>query len=154
GPRLVAVERHLRSCSQCALAFEELSRTLNAVTAPEFVEPVDDTHAIRRLIRERLESERSPLVVSGPTPHEDARRVALAWLMPLVYPWSLQALFGSARGAQEHFLFVPLAALTLMWACAGPFLAVFALNHMAVDRSARTSHRLLVAGALFAAISP
>lgn len=154
GPRLVAVERHLRSCSQCALAFEELSRTLNAVTPPEFVEPVDDTQAIRQLIRDRLKSDRSPVAVSRPIPHQDVVRIGLAWLVPLVYPWSLRALVGISRSAHEHVFFVPLAALTLMWACAGPLVAVFALNRVMADRGARISSRLLVAGALFAAISP
>jgi len=35
GPGLVAVERHLRTCAQCARAYEALARTLNAVT-PHF----------------------------------------------------------------------------------------------------------------------
>jgi len=154
GPRLVAVERHLRSCSQCALAFDELSHTLNAVTPPELVEPADDTQAIRNLIRERVKSDPWPLAVSRPVPSRDAVHIALAWLTPLVYPWSLQALVSSSRSAHDHVLFVPLAALTLLWACAGPFLAVFALNRVMVDRAARTPSRLLVAGALIAAISP
>ena len=154
GPRLVAVERHLRSCSQCALAFEELSRTLNAVTPPELAEPVDDTQAIRQLIRERLKSDRSLLAVSRPISRRDVVRIALAWLVPLVYPWSLQALVSSARSAHEHAVFVPLAALTLIWSCAGPVSAVFTLNRVMADRGARASSRLLMAGALIAAISP
>lgn len=154
GPRLVAVERHLRSCSQCALAFEALSRTLNAVTPPELVEPVDDTPAIRQLIRDRLKSDRSPFAVSRPIPHQDVVRIALAWLVPLVYPWSLQALVSSSRAAHEHVLVVPLAALTLVWACAGPLVAVFALNRVMADRGARPSSRLLITGAVIAAISP
>ncbi|HEY7189160.1 MAG TPA: hypothetical protein VH436_21530 [Vicinamibacterales bacterium] len=154
GPRLVDVERHLQSCARCARAYEGLTRTLDAVTPPEFVEPADDTLAIRQQLLDRLHGQRSARAVSHATPDVEAGRIALTWLMPLVYPWSLQALVGSARGAQEHFLFVPLAALTLMWACAGPLVAVFALNRMAADRGARTSHRLLVAGALIAAISP
>jgi succinate dehydrogenase/fumarate reductase cytochrome b subunit len=154
GSRVVAVERHLRSCWQCALAFAELSRTLNAVAPPEFVEPADDTLAIRQLIRDRLTSDRSPIAVSGPISHQDVGRIALAWLVPLVYPGSLQTLVASARSAQQHVLFVPLAALTLMWACGGPLVAVFALNRVMADGAARTSSRVLVAGALFAALSP
>lgn len=154
GQRLVAVEHHLRSCAQCAGAYAGLTRTLDAVTPPEFVEPADDTLAVRQQLLDRLRDRRSPRAVSHPRRHEEAGRVALAWLVPLAYPWSLQALFGSAQGAQEHFLFVPLAALTLIWACAGPFVAVFTLNRMAADRGARTSHRLLVGGALITAISP
>ena len=80
--------------------------------------------------------------------------MALVWLVPLLYPFSSQALFGSARLAHEHFIGMPLAVLTLMWACAGPFVAVYALNQMSVDCFERASTRLLVFGALIAAISP
>lgn len=154
GPRIVAAERHLRSCAQCARAYAGLARTLDAVTPPEFVEPADDALAIRQLIRDRLSGQPAPLGVRRWLWDGDVGVVALVWLVPLVYPWSLQTLVSSARWAQEHALFVPLAALTLIWACAGPCVAVFALNRMVADRGARTSTRLLVAGALIAAISP
>lgn len=154
GPRIVAVERHLRSCARCAGAYAALARTLNAVTPPEFVEPADDTIAFRQLIRDRLNRQPSPLAVKGPLPQREAGRAAAVWLFPLVYPWSLQALVGSARSAQDHVLFVPFAALMLIWACAGPVVAVFALHRMAGDSGARTSTRLLIAGAIVASISP
>jgi succinate dehydrogenase/fumarate reductase cytochrome b subunit len=41
-----------------------------------------------------------------------------------------------------------------MWACAGPFVAIFALNRMIVDHGERASIRVLVFGALTATISP
>jgi len=153
GPRMVAVERHLRSCAQCARAYAGLTRTLNAVTPPELVEPADDTLAIRQLIRERLSSRQSPLSAPRPMFEREAGVIAVVWLVPLLYPLSPQALFSSARWAQEHFVSIPLVALTLIWACAGPFVAALALNRVA-DRGARRSTRLLVIGALMAAISP
>ena len=155
GARIVDVERHLRSCAQCARGYEELARTLNAVTPPELVEPADDTLEIRQLIRDRLSGRVSPLVSSRPVLDQEAGVIALVWLVPLAYPWAVQALFSSGRWAQDHVAFVPLVALTLIWACAGPFLAVFALNRLAADRGReRASTRVLVAGALLAAISP
>ena len=155
APRLVAVERHLRSCAQCARVYEGLARTLNAVTPPELVEPADDSLAIRQLILDQVRGRQSPFSVSRSMFGGEAGVIALVWLVPLVYPVSLQALFGSARWAQDHVAAIPLAALSLMWACGGPFLAAFALNRMVADRSReRASTRLLLIGALMAAISP
>jgi succinate dehydrogenase/fumarate reductase cytochrome b subunit len=155
GPGLVSVERHLRTCAQCARAYEALARTLNAVTPPEYVEPADDTLTIRQMIRERLRDQSSPVGVSESVFGETWGRLALVWLVPLAYPLSLQALFRSGQWAQEHLVFIPLVAVSLLWACAGPFLAVFALNCMAADRRGqRASTRVLVAGALMAATSP
>ena len=153
GPGLATIGRHLKTCAQCARAYEALAHTLDAVTPPEYVEPIDDTPAIRQMIRARLH-EQSPPVVSRSALAETWGG-ALVWLVPLLYPWSLQALFNSGRWAQEHFVFIPLVAISLLWACAGPFLAAFALNRMAADwRGERASTRVLVAGALMAAISP
>jgi succinate dehydrogenase/fumarate reductase cytochrome b subunit len=154
GPVLATVGRHLKTCAQCARAYEALARTLDAVTPPEYVEPTDDTLAIRQMIRARLRDQ-SPPIVSRSAFGETTWAGAFVWLVPLLYPWSLQALFNSGRWAQEHFVFIPLVAISLLWACAGPFLAAFALNRMAADwRGARASTRVLVAGALMAAISP
>jgi len=143
GSRLVAVERHLQSCAQCARAYEDLARTLNAVRAPEFVEPADDTLVIRQLIRERLNGELSPLDEREPAFAVQVGVITLAWLVPLVYPLAVRALFGSGQWAQRQVAFIPLVVLALIWACAGPALAVFALNHVA-DRGARRSTRVLV----------
>ena len=155
GARMVAVERHLRSCAQCSRGYEELARTLNAVTPPELVEPADDTLEIRRLIRDRMSGRVSPRVSGLTGLEQEAGVIALVWLVLLAYPWALQALFSSGRWAQDHVAFVPLVVLTLIWACAGPFVAVFAVNRMAADRGReRALTRVLVAGALLAAISP
>jgi succinate dehydrogenase/fumarate reductase cytochrome b subunit len=155
GPNIVAAERHLRACAQCARGYEALARSLDAVTPPEFVEAPDDIWVVRQIIRDRV-GEQSHVAsafrrkgILG----EETALIALVWLVPILYPVSLQALFGSARWAQEHDIGIPLVALTLLWACAGPLLAVFALNRMALDRFERASTRVLVAGALMAAIS-
>jgi succinate dehydrogenase/fumarate reductase cytochrome b subunit len=120
GLDIVAAERHLRTCAQCARTYEALARSLNAVTAPELVD-APDMPALRSMLRGavRAPSSRWPLV--------------LVWLAPLVYPFSLRALFGSARWSEEHLAGIPLVVLTLLWACAGP---------------------LLILGALMAAVSP
>jgi succinate dehydrogenase/fumarate reductase cytochrome b subunit len=153
GPHIVAVERHLRACAQCARAYEALVRSLDAVTPPEFVEVADDLPELRQMIRDRLREQPSRFNVSRPAAQGETELIALVWLVPLLYPISLQALFSSNTWAQEHLVFVPLVALALIWACAGPFLAVFAMNRMAVDRFERASTRMLVVGALMAAIS-
>jgi succinate dehydrogenase/fumarate reductase cytochrome b subunit len=154
GPHIVAVERHLRACAKCARAYEALVRSLDAVTPPEFVEVADDLPALRQMMRDRLMEQPPRFSVSRPAAEGESGLIALVWLVPLLYPISLQALFSSNRWAQEHLVFIPLVAITLLWACTGPFLAVLALNHMAVDRFERLSARVLVVGALMAAISP
>jgi succinate dehydrogenase/fumarate reductase cytochrome b subunit len=159
GSQIVAVERHLKACAQCTHAYEALARSLDAVTPPEFVEAPDDTWALRQTIRNRVrEQSRAPYVASAFSRkwifRGETGFIALVWLVPLLYPVSLQALFRSGRWAQEHMVFIPLVALALIWACAGPFLAVLVLNRMAVDRFERPSTRVLVVGAVMAAISP
>lgn len=143
GPRIVAVESHLRSCPRCTSAYEALARTLAAVTPPEFVEADDDIAAVRRLLRDSVKAPRS-----------QPGLVALVWLVPLLYPFSSLALFGSARLAQEYVVGAPLAVLAVLWACAGPFAAVYALHRMATDSFERASTRLLVCGAAVASVSP
>jgi succinate dehydrogenase/fumarate reductase cytochrome b subunit len=154
GPRVVAAERHLTSCAQCAKAYNALARTLNAVTPPELVEAPDELPALRALLHDRSRSlaasaDASPWALPG-----EAGAIALVWLTALAYPFSLQALFGSASLTPEHAAGTPLVALTLAWACAGPFAAAVALNRMVTDGFERASTRLLVLGALMAAISP
>jgi succinate dehydrogenase/fumarate reductase cytochrome b subunit len=141
GLDIVAAERHLRTCAQCARTYEALARSLDAVTAPELVD-APGMPALRSMLRGavREPSSRWPLV--------------LVWLAPLVYPFSLRALFGSARWSEEHLAGIPLVVLTLLWACAGPLLAVLALNRMADGHGGRAPRRLLILGALMAAVSP
>jgi len=139
--RLAGARPHLESCAQCARAYESLSHTLSAVTPPEFAEAVDDLAGLRALLHERSRS-------------REAGAIALVWLTALFYPFSFQALHGSARVAEDYAAGTLLVALTLAWACAGPLVAVLALNRLAANGLQRASSRLLVLGALMAAISP
>jgi succinate dehydrogenase/fumarate reductase cytochrome b subunit len=154
GPRVVAAELHLQSCAQCAKAYNALARTLNAVTPPGLVEAPDELPALRALLHDRSRSRAAPAAEAAWALPGEAGAIVLVWLAALAYPFSLQALFGSASLAPEHAAGTPLVALTLAWACAGPFAAAVALNRLAADGFERVSTRLLVLGALMAAISP
>jgi hypothetical protein len=92
-----------------------MSTSRRAVTPPEFVEVDDDIAAVRQLLRNSMR-----------IPRWQPGLVALVWLVPVLYPLSSRALFSGARLAQEHFVGAPLALLALLWACAGPFVAVYA----------------------------
>lgn len=146
GPRLVEVERHLQTCAECAIAYQALTRTLSAVTPPEFIEtpPLDDLWALRQMLRDRAGSRARKV---------SARFVALVWLVPLLYPLSLPLIVGSGRLAQTQILAAPLVVLALAWACAGPFVAAFALNRAAVDFEWLSS-RAFAGGAMVAAATP
>jgi succinate dehydrogenase/fumarate reductase cytochrome b subunit len=154
GRRVVAAEHHLRSCAQCAQAYDALARTLNAVTPPELVEAPDELAALRALLLDRSRRPALPAAGSARALPGEAGAIALVWLTALAYPFSLQALFGSTEVAAQHAAGTPLVALTLAWACAGPFAAAVALNRMVTDGFERASTRLLTLGALMAAISP
>jgi len=142
GPEIVGIERHLRSCDQCARSLAALSRTLSAVTAPEFVEGADELPELRPFILEHLR---------GQAPRG---LIALVWLVPLLYPFSLRALFSGVQAAHDHSAAIPLVAFALMWVFAGPFVALYALNHKAVDHVDRRATRVLLFGALMATMSP
>jgi succinate dehydrogenase/fumarate reductase cytochrome b subunit len=153
GWDVVAAASHLHTCERCARAFDRLSRSLDAVTPPEFVGPIDETPALRQMLLERL---REPESVRGRSRREaspDALAVASVWLFAVLYPLSLRVLFSIAQWAQNSIA-VPLVPLMVIWACAGPLLAVQVLNRTPVDGGARASSRLLLLGALMAAISP
>ena len=145
GTRLLAAERHLQSCAHCARAFESLTRTLSAVTPPDAVEAPDDLAELRARLRRH-----SPPAASG----SEVGAIAFVWLVALVYPFSFQALYGSGRVAQDYAAGTLLVALTAIWACAGPIVATFALNRLTRNHFRGASTRLLVLGALMAAISP
>lgn len=145
GAEAVPTEGHLSACAQCADAYQALARTLDAVTPPDAVDALDatdDVAALQHAIRDRVRAQSSPGVA------------ALVWLVPLVYPFAIRALFASGQWSQTHALGVPLVALALMWACAGPLLAIAGLNRIAVDRGTRVSTRGLVVGAVMATIAP
>jgi hypothetical protein len=137
GPDIVRVERHLEACVDCARAYEGLSRTLTAVTPPAVVEPPDDSIALRRLLIEHAQG------------RESALAVVLPWIVPVLYPWAVPAIFAAAQSAHGPALVM----LALLWACAGPAIAVVAL-HGGRDRFDRLSARLRVLGAALATITP
>ena len=152
GRRTLVVERHLQSCAPCAQAYEALTRTLLAVTAPEFVDTPDDSLALRELLRGQVSGADSPTVASLRWWRSEPVAIALAWLVPALYPWSLPALFRSAQWAQQEIAGIALAVVMLLWACAGPVAAVLVL-HGVGDRFNRVSTRLRVLGAVIAAVS-
>lgn len=153
GPRIVTIERHLGTCSQCAGAYEKLALTLNAVTPPEVVED-GDIPSFGDLLRDRLRNQAVTVPASATPSSREAGWIAAVWLVPLVYPFALRALFDSAQWSRGHAVGVGFIALTLMWACAGPVIAASALKQMGTESLERAPTRLLVCGALMAAISP
>jgi succinate dehydrogenase/fumarate reductase cytochrome b subunit len=153
APETVVVERHLRSCAQCAQAYEALTRTLQAVTAPGFVDGPGDTFALRELLCAQVRRFDPPAAASLPWWRSEPGAVALAWLVPVAYPWSLPALFRSVQWAHQEFAGIAVTVVMLLWACAGPLAAALVLHRFG-DRVNRVSTRLRVVGAVMAAISP
>lgn len=154
GSRLVAAERHLRSCAHCARAYETLSRTLSSVKTPTFVDVPDELPALKQVIRDRVRERSLHRRGSDSAPRGEVGALAAVWLAALIYPFSFEALFNSARLAQEHAAGMLLVVPSLVWACGGPFLAMLVLNRVAVNRGDRAVTRLLVGGALMATITP
>jgi succinate dehydrogenase/fumarate reductase cytochrome b subunit len=152
GPDLVRAERHLETCVDCARAYEGLARTLRAVTPPDVVEAPDDTIAIRRMLLERAGDRESALMARVHAWLTEPRAIALAWLVPVLYPWAAPAIFAGARSGEPLVRGV-LVMLALLWACAGPAVAVLVMNG-ADDRFDRLFSRMRVLGAILATISP
>lgn len=152
GPDLVRAQRHLETCVDCARAYEGLARTLRAVAPPDVVEAPDDTIAIRRLLLERARDRESALLARVDTWLTEPRAIALAWLVPVLYPWAVAAIFAGAR-SEEPLVRGGLVVPALLWACAGPALAVLVMNG-ADERFDRLSSRVRVLGAILATLSP
>ena len=161
GPGMAAA-RHLEACADCARAYDALTRTLGAVTPPDFVEAPDDTVALRALLltHQRPSASRHPSTLArGALSYVEGQpvwltaptAVALVWLVPVLYPWSLTALFASAQ-ASEQLTGVARLVLAVLWACAGPLIAIFALQGIPNGVS-RVTTRLRVLGAVMATIS-
>ena len=152
GPDLVRAERHLETCVDCARAYEGLARTLRAVTPPDVIEAPDDTIAIRRMLLERGGDRESALMTRVHAWLTELRAIALAWLVPVLYPWAAPAIFAGARSGDPLVRGV-LVVLALFWACVGPAVAVLVMN-AADDRFDRLLSRVRVLGAILATISP
>ncbi|HVZ22819.1 MAG TPA: hypothetical protein VG871_17220 [Vicinamibacterales bacterium] len=153
GAEAVVAERHLQSCGRCAQAYEALTRILRAVTAPDIIAAPDDAVAFRESLRARIARSVPAFVARRTWWQRDPAAIALAWLVPVLYPWSLPAVFASAQRAHEQPAGIALTGLALLWACAGPLAAVLVLHGVA-DRFGRVSTRLRVLGAVVATISP
>jgi succinate dehydrogenase/fumarate reductase cytochrome b subunit len=151
GPEMVAVESHLQSCAQCARDYQALTRTLSVVTPPDPVEAPDDGLALRQLLQEVPRG--TPARGSAAQWRAEVGAIVVAWLVPVLYPLSLPALFSIGQRAHDHGSAAALLVLTLLWACAGPLIAIGVLHGIS-DRFDRASTRLLALGALMATISP
>ena len=152
GPGLMSAERHLETCVDCARAYEGLARTLRAVTPPDVVEAPDDTIAIRRLLLERAGDRESALMARVHAWLTEPRAIALAWLVPVLYPFAAPAIFAGTRSG-DSLVGGVMVVLGLVWACAGPALSVLVMNG-ADDRFDRLWSRVRVLGAILATISP
>jgi succinate dehydrogenase/fumarate reductase cytochrome b subunit len=153
GPEMLAVESHLQSCARCAREYEALTRTLSVVTPPEPVEAPNDGFAFRQRLGEIPRGLPARAGAGLAQWRAEAGAIFVAWLVPALYPFCLPALFSSGQWAHEHGDAAVLLVLTLLWACAGPLVAIGVLHGIS-DRFDRASTRLLALGALMATISP
>ncbi len=102
---------------------------------------------------------KSIAVASAPA---DARSRTIAapqaffvWLIPMLYPLSLSATFRSAELTRANVaLGSGLLALAIAWSVAGPVAGWLALNYLDRDELDRGRNRLVVHGALLAAVTP
>jgi hypothetical protein len=152
GRNMAAAARHLRSCAQCGQAYEALSRTLRSVTAPDAIDVPDDTRELRELLRSHARGPVSAAAGRRRWWQWEAGAIALAWLVPVLYPWVVPAIFAGTRAA-EPFVRGVLVVLALLSACAGPAVALLVMND-ADGRFDRLLSRMRVLGAILATITP
>jgi len=152
GADIVRVERHLETCVDCARTYEGLARTLRAVTPPAIVEAPDDTAAIRRLLLERARERDSLVLARAQAWLTEPRAIALAWLVPVLYPLVVPAIFAGSR-SEDALARGVLVVLALLVACASPAVAVLVLRE---GPPAGRSYvdRLRVLGSVMATITP
>jgi succinate dehydrogenase/fumarate reductase cytochrome b subunit len=152
GADIVRVERHLETCVDCARTYEGLARTLRAVTPPAIVEAPDDTAAIRRLLLERARERDSLVLARAQAWLTEPRAIALAWLVPVLYPLVVPAIVAGSR-SEDALARGVLVALALLLACASPAVAVLVLRE---GPPAGRSYvdRLRVLGSVMATITP
>jgi len=152
GADIVRVERHLETCVDCARTYEELARTLRAVTPPAIVEAPDDTPAIRRLLLERARERDSSVLARAQAWLTEPRAIALAWLVPVLYPLVVPAIVAGSR-SEDALARGVLVALALLLACAGLAVAVLVLRE-GPPAGRPYVDRLRVLGSVMATITP
>jgi hypothetical protein len=152
GAEALPAERHLHSCARCAQTYEALTQTLRIVT-PDIVDVPGDAVAFEELLRAWVRGSSPTPAATLPWWQRDPAAVACAWLVPMLYPLSLPAVFASAQWAREQPAGIVLTTLSVLWACAGPLAAMLALHRLAGGLD-RVSARLRVLGAIMATIAP
>jgi len=84
-----------------------------------------------------------------------APQAFFVWLIPILYPLSLFATFRSAELTRANVaLGSGLLALAIAWSVAGPVAGWLALNYLDRNEFDRARNRLVVHGALLAAVAP
>jgi len=84
-----------------------------------------------------------------------APQAYLVWLVPALYQLSLSAMFRSAEFTRANVVLGSgLLAATIAWSVAGPFAGWLALNYLDRQQLDRGRNRLIVHGALLAAVTP
>ena len=100
------------------------------------------------------------IAVAGAPASARARTIAapqafFVWFIPMLYPLSLSATFRSAELTRANAaLGSGFLALALAWSVAGPFVGWLALNYLDRNEFDRSRNRLVVYGALLAAVTP
>lgn len=84
-----------------------------------------------------------------------ALQALIVWSIPVLYPLSLSATFRSVEFMRTNVaLGSSFVTLAIAWSVAGPVAGWLALNHLDRNGLDRTRNRLVVHGALLAAVSP
>jgi hypothetical protein len=79
----------------------------------------------------------------------------IVWAIPILFPLSLPAIFRSAELTRTNaVLGTPILALAIASSLVGPVIAWLALNYLDRNGLERSRNRLLVHGALLAAVTP
>jgi len=155
-PQASAVRSHLKTCSRCANRYETLSGTLLRVVLPPDPElPQEAWGSVLTHVRDRIRRNDQPQWAARRlTIRQNVGVAALMWLVPVLYPFSLRAVFESGRLARDYPTpGVPLLLLALVWTLAAPAVAVFGLNRIQGHIDGALT-RLVIYGALVAAVTP
>src|SRR5690348_3177818 len=79
----------------------------------------------------------------------------IVWAIPMLFPLSLPAIFRSAELTRTNVVLgTPILALAIVSSLVGPVIAWLALNYLDRNGLERSRNRLLVHGALLAAVTP